>query len=122
MRDFWKVSLCFFAVTLFSLTLSLLVYFRCSQVRRNFKNSFFGDTVSFDLTTEGEYFTNADKRVYIDLRDSRAYTGEMEILRRNNSEIVLKVHLKEIFTKKMKLRVWGYLSVFGNRTRTNNEV
>ena len=35
MTDFWKVSLCFFAVTLFSFSLPLLVYFKCSQVRRN---------------------------------------------------------------------------------------
>ena len=48
MTDFWKVSLCFFAVTLFSLSLSLLVYFKCSQVRRNFGNNYIEDIVSFD--------------------------------------------------------------------------
>ena len=36
------------SLTLFSLTLSLLVYLRCSQARRNLGNSYIGDTVNFD--------------------------------------------------------------------------
>ena len=48
MINFWKCSLCFFAVVLFSLTLPLHVYFMCSQVRCNFGNNFIGDTVKFD--------------------------------------------------------------------------
>ena len=56
------------------------------------------------------YFTNADERVYIDLRDSKEYTGELEKIRRDNSEKVLKVKLNGAF-KKMRLRVWGCLQV-----------
>ena len=63
-----------------------------------------------ELPTEGEYFTNADERVYIDLRDSKEYTGELEKIRRDNSEEVLKVKLNGAF-KKMRLRVWGCLQV-----------
>ena len=49
-----------------------------------------------ELPTECEYFTNADERIYIDLRDSKEYTGELEKLRRGNSE---KVKLNGAFKK-----------------------
>ena len=60
------------------------------------------------VNTESEYYTNVDKRVYIDLRDGKGYTGELQRLRGNNSEPILKINLKPVLTKKMKLRLWGY--------------
>ena len=38
-----------------------------------------------ELRTEGEYFTNAGKKVYIDLRESKGYTGVLEKLKRSDS-------------------------------------
>ena len=43
------------------------------------------------------------------VKDSKGYTGELEKLRCDNSEIVSKVNLKAAFFKEMRLRVWGYL-------------
>ena len=61
------------------------------------------------IPTEREYFTNADERVYIDLKDRKEYTVVLKKLRRDNSDIVLKVGLKNALTKKMRLRIWHYL-------------
>ena len=70
-----------------------------------------------ELPTEGEYFTNADERVYIDLRDSKEYTGELGKLRRDNNEKVLKVKLNGAF-KKNEIKSLGLfasqISVSGN--------
>ena len=63
---------------------------------------------------EGDYFTDADERVYIDLRDSKERTGKLEKLRRNNSQIVLKVILKAGFTKKSLWLFTRQTSVFRN--------
>ena len=60
------------------------------------------------IRTQGEYFTNGYGRVYFDLRDSKGYTGKLENLRHNDSEIALKVNLKVALTRKMRLRIWGY--------------
>ena len=46
--------------------------------------------------------------IYIDVRDSKGYTVELEELRRNNSEFILKVNFKQVLAKKLWLRVWGY--------------
>ena len=34
-----------------------------------------------DLQTKNDYFTSFDERIYIDLRDSKGYTNEIEKLR-----------------------------------------
>lgn len=52
-----------------------------------------------ELPTEKNYFTNADKRVYLNLRASKSHTGEKKI--RDDCEITLKVNLKAVLTKKM---------------------
>lgn len=44
-----------------------------------------------------------------DLIDSKWYISELEKLKRNDGEIVLKVNLKAVLARKMRSRIWGYL-------------
>lgn len=58
------------------------------------------------LRTEKGYFKNSSKRaVYIDLRESKGYTGDLERLRRYDSEFNLYDSLKSAAAKQMKMRV-----------------
>ena len=62
-----------------------------------------------ELVSEDEYFdVRSDERMYLDLRASSGYVKEAEKLERNNSRINLHVMLKEVATKKLRLRVWAY--------------
>ena len=63
---------------------------------------------------EGDHFTDADERVYIDLRDSKERTGKLEKSKRNDSQIVLKVNLKAARSKKKLWLFTRQISVFGN--------
>ena len=47
-----------------------------------------------ELPTEEKYFSKSDERIYINLSDSKGYTNEIEKLSRNDSELVLKIELK----------------------------
>ena len=58
-----------------------------------------------ELHYENTFFTDSDERIYVTLCDSKSYTNEVEKLRRDDSDLVLKIKKK----KKMCLRVWGYL-------------
>ena len=61
-----------------------------------------------ELPEEDIYFSSSDGRIYINLRDTRGYTNEMEKPIRNDSKLVLKIELKDALAKKMRLEVWGY--------------
>lgn len=61
-----------------------------------------------ELPTESEYFTNADKKVYISLIDSIGSTDELEKLRREDNKLILKINLKNALTKIMRVRLCGY--------------
>ena len=61
-----------------------------------------------ELPKEQNYFTNTDKKLYIDMRRSESYTDELEKLTRDDSDLLLTVKLKAAATKKMRLRVTGY--------------
>ena len=61
-----------------------------------------------ELSTESEYFSSSNERVYLDLRASYRYTKKMEKLERKDSKINLKIQLKNPATKKYRLRSWGY--------------
>ena len=50
----------------------------------------------------------SDERLYTDLRRGQGYTGELEKINRNDSNLTLTITLKQAATKKMKLRVIGY--------------
>ena len=61
-----------------------------------------------ELPTESEYFTNADKKVYINLIDGIGSTDELEKLRREDNKLILKINLKNALTKIMWVRLCGY--------------
>ena len=42
-----------------------------------------------ELPSEEELFSTTDTRAYIDVRDSKGYTGELQKLRRDDSNTVL---------------------------------
>lgn len=61
-----------------------------------------------ELPEEREYFTNADERIYNDLRDSKGYTGELQKLRQEEIDLVPHTGLKNLLVNNLRLRVWGY--------------
>ena len=65
-----------------------------------------------ELPKQKEYFSSSDEKLYIDLRRSKGYTDELEILLRNDSDFTLTITLKAAAAatkkKKKKLRVTGY--------------
>ena len=61
-----------------------------------------------ELPTRNKYFTDSDERVYINIRRSKVYTGEIERVNRDDSDLTVTVDLKAAATKKMRLRVTGY--------------
>ena len=61
-----------------------------------------------ELPTPSKYFTNADKKVIIDLRRGKGYTNEIEKLNRDDSDLPVTITLKNAAAKKMRLRVTGY--------------
>ena len=62
-----------------------------------------------ELLNKRKYFSDADERLYADLRDSKGYIGELQKLRWEGRKIVLKVNFKAALAKKMRLKVWSYL-------------
>ena len=61
-----------------------------------------------EFPTEKEYFSNAEERINVDVRDCKSYTNELEKLRCDSGDLVLKINLKNFLVKKLRLRVWGY--------------
>ena len=59
---------------------------------------------------QDDFFTTSDETLYLDLRTAKGCTGKLEQLTREDRGITLKITLKDATTtKKMKLKVWGYL-------------
>ena len=46
--------------------------------------------------------------MYIDITRSKGFTGEFEIVNRDDSDLTITVDLKAAATKKMRLHVTGY--------------
>ena len=61
-----------------------------------------------ELPNRNTYFTDLDKRVYIDIRQSKGYTSEFERVNRDNSNLSITINLKAATAKKMRLRMTGY--------------
>lgn len=61
-----------------------------------------------ELSRKKTYFTTIDERINLDMRTNRGYTGELEKLKLQDSELTLKIKLKTSPTNKMRLHVWGY--------------
>ena len=59
------------------------------------------------LPIKRDCFDSYDGKVYFDMRGSIKYTGELDILRRDDSNLVLRLYLKDATTKKMGLQVFG---------------
>ena len=60
------------------------------------------------LPDKDTYFSDSDKRIYLDLWESKGYTSKFEKLRRDDRDLVLTVELKNVLQKKMHLSVSGY--------------
>ena len=50
----------------------------------------------------------SNKRLYLDLRARSGYTNEAETLERNDSKINWGIVLKNVATKKLRLRIWAH--------------
>ena len=62
-----------------------------------------------ELIDEDQYEGNAsEERLGLDLRNSSGYKNEAEKLKRNDSKINLGTVLKNVATKKLRLRIWAH--------------
>ena len=70
---------------------------------------FASNPIAQELKDKSDYFgDDSDEKIYIDLRDRRGYTSELDKPSQNDSEMTITIELKNALTKKMRLRVWGY--------------
>ena len=65
------------------------------------------------MPKQKDFFETSDEKLFIDLRRSKGYTGELEMLSRDDSDLTLTKTLNQAATntkkkKKMKLRIPGY--------------
>ena len=61
-----------------------------------------------ELFNRNTYFTDSGKRVYINIRRSKGYTGEFERVNQDDSDLSVAIDLKAAAVKKMRLRVKDY--------------
>ena len=65
--------------------------------------------IAQELQNQTDYFGNgSDERLYVDLRQSRGYTDELENPSRNDSSMTISIQTKAALSKKMRLSVWSY--------------
>ena len=55
-----------------------------------------------------DHFSPADETLFIDLRRGKGYTGELEKINRDGSNLAIMVMHKAASTKKMMLHITGY--------------
>ena len=55
-----------------------------------------------------KYFSEVDERVYIDIKRSKGYTGELERINRDDSDLTVTVELKAAATSALRLGITGY--------------
>ena len=72
------------------------------------ESEYMNNEVHQELPNRNTYFTDSDERVYIDIRRSKGFTGELERVNRDDSDLTVTVDLKAAATKKMRLRITGY--------------
>ena len=60
------------------------------------------------MPTINQYFTNVDKKIFIDLRCRKGYTNKIEKINTDNTDPLITITLKATAAKKMRLRVTGY--------------
>ena len=61
-----------------------------------------------ELPNRNTYFTDSDKCIYIDIRQSKGYMGEFERVNPDDSDLSITINLKTAAAKKMRLHVTGY--------------
>ena len=61
-----------------------------------------------ELPKEDDYFSSSDERIYIDLRDNKGYTDELEKIRWDDSNPVFYITTKAAAAGRFKLRIFGY--------------
>ena len=54
------------------------------------------------------FASDSDKRLYIDLRQAKGYTKELEKPKRNDAKMTITIETKNALAHKMRLRTWGY--------------
>ena len=70
---------------------------------------FINNPVAQELLKEADYFSDdSDERLYVDLRQSRGYTNELEKPTRNDSKMTITIETKNSLAKKLRLRIWRY--------------
>ena len=72
------------------------------------ESEYMNNEVRQELPNRNTYFTDSDERVYIDIRRSKGFTGELERVNRDDCNLTVTVDLKAAATKKMRLRITGY--------------
>ena len=72
------------------------------------ESEYMNNEVRQELPNRNTYFTDSDERVYIDIRRSKGFTGELERVNRDDSDLTVTVDLKAAATKKMRLRITDY--------------
>ena len=72
------------------------------------ESEYMNNEVRQELPNRNTYFTDSDERVYIDIRRSKGFTGELKRGNRDDSDLTVTVDLKAAATKKMRLRITGY--------------
>ena len=76
--------------------IALLAHFRNNLIVQELKN-------------QNNYYANdSEERIYIDLRQAKGYTKELEKTKRNDSKMTITVETRQCLTKKTRLRIWGY--------------
>ena len=60
------------------------------------------------LSNEKDHFSSLDKKLYTDLRRSKGYTSELQMILRDDSNLTQTITLKKASENKIKLRVTGY--------------
>ena len=84
------------------------------------ESEYMNNEVRQELPNRNTYFTDSDERVYIDIRHSKGFTGELERVNRDDSDLTVTVDLKAAATKKMRLRITGYFQGEYNYMMSSN--
>ena len=67
------------------------------------ESEYMNNEVRQELPNRNTYFTDSDERVYIDIRRSKGFTGELERVNRDDSDLTVTVDLKAAATKKNEI-------------------
>ena len=72
------------------------------------ENNFMYNDARQEVPNRNTYFTDSDECVYIDIKQSKGYTGEFQKVNQDDSNLSVTVDLKAAAAKKMRLHITGY--------------